>query len=507
MSMRAAKPDAKTRQLAMVELERRRRQRIKTLVSERIQRIYGSYTTYINTLRRYKMSDDQRLNFERAGVILQPKQIEFAVAARNADHVGNPNEIGMGGARGGSKSFALFAQVCLDDCQRYPGLKVLYLRKTAKASKEQLDDLYKNILANVDCEKTTEAVKFPNGSRIVIGGFKDDATALTYQGIEYDILIVEEATQLLERTYKTLRLSVRSSKKGWRPRTYASTNPLGVGHMWFKKRFIDTARSKKTGDTTFIFATVDDNVMVNPEYVANLDDLTGAEYRAYRLGDWDVSAGAFFEAWSYDRHVVAPFQGELPRDWRYWLSMDIGYNHWNMTYLHAKTGDGIVYTLSELGHRKKQPTEIAPDVVKMLQRYNLTINDLDCVLAGSDAFMKTAASALSVSQQYAQLGISINPAETSPGSRIARAQHLATLLGNAEREIPPQWFVTSDCHRLIDCIPYLERDPSNSEDVLKVDCDNNGDGGDDPYDALCYGLYRPHVSSASVGRVGRRHAT
>jgi hypothetical protein len=38
-------------------------------------------------------------------------------------------------------------------------------------------------------------------------------------------------------------------------------------------------------------------------------------------------------------------------------------------------------------------------------------------------------------------------------------------------------------------MPYLEADPNNPEDVLKVDTDDQGNGGDDPYDAVKYGLF------------------
>jgi len=34
----------------------------------------------------------------------------------------------------------------------------------------------------------------------------------------------------------------------------------------------------------------------------------------------------------------------------------------------------------------------------------------------------------------------------------------------------------------------MVHDPDNAEDVLKVDADSNGDGGDDEYDMLRYGV-------------------
>jgi len=49
-----------------------------------------------------------------------------------------PVMIGAGGARGPGKSHAIFSQVTLDDCQRMPNLKALFLRQTGKAAKESL---------------------------------------------------------------------------------------------------------------------------------------------------------------------------------------------------------------------------------------------------------------------------------------------------------------------------------------------------------------------------------
>jgi len=34
----------------------------------------------------------------------------------------------------------------------------------------------------------------------------------------------------------------------------------------------------------------------------------------------------------------------------------------------------------------------------------------------------------------------------------------------------------------------MQHDPRRPEDVLKVDCDEEGNGGDDPYDTARYGL-------------------
>ena len=47
------------------------------------------------------------------------------------------------------------------------------------------------------------------------------------------------------------------------------------------------------------------------------------------------------------------------------------------------------------------------------------------------------------------------------------------------------------CRRLIETMPLMQQDPKRPEDVLKVDVDEEGRGGDDAYDALRYGVMTP----------------
>ena len=50
----------------------------------------------------------------------------------------------------------------------------------------------------------------------------------------------------------------------------------------------------------------------------------------------------------------------------------------------------------------------------------------------------------------------------------------------------PTLFIHKRCGRLIETLPTLQHDPNRPEDVLKVDADEDGIGGDDAADALRY---------------------
>jgi hypothetical protein len=52
--------------------------------------------------------------------------------------------------------------------------------------------------------------------------------------------------------------------------------------------------------------------------------------------------------------------------------------------------------------------------------------------------------------------------------------------------VRPTLFIHKRCGRLIETLPALQHDPNRPEDVLKVDADEEGVGGDDCTDALRY---------------------
>ena len=77
-------------------------------------------------------------------------------------------------------------------------------------------------------------------------------------------IMLEEATQFTEFQFQTLTESNRSSglcKKNFKPRMYFTCNPGGVGHMWFKRLFIDKdyRNSEKAEDYVFIQSLVYEN--------------------------------------------------------------------------------------------------------------------------------------------------------------------------------------------------------------------------------------------------------
>jgi len=439
-------------------------------------------------------------NFFRARYIPQPKQLQFHAACRLADLPDGPDQIGFGGARGPGKSHGAFAQVALDDCQRVPNLKVLYIRKVAKNAREQFEDLRRSVLGRVLHDYNRQGIiSFANGSRIVIGHFRTEGDVDQYLGLEYDVIVIEEATTLSLAKYKTLRDSNRTSKPNWRPRIYATTNPGNIGHVWFKERFITPARKFAETDTRFIFATVDDNKFVDSGYTKKLEDNTGWKLRAYRFGDWDIAAGQYFSTWNYDEHTCDPFI--IPAHWPVWGAFDYGFTHPTAFYLMTEF-DGTIYITGEHIEAKKLPRDHAAAMTRIAAKHGRDISDIS-VFAGRDVFdQKGDENAKTISDQYADKGVRLVQA---PMDRISGWGEMLDLLGDPGREknpIPARLEIARDCVKLIECIPALQHNPKKPEDVLKWDIDDEGMGGDDPADAARYGLMARLIDPEEAPAVG-----
>lgn len=442
---------------------------------------------------------DQLENFLFAGYIPLPKQLRFHAAARRCDDVTGPTKIGFGGARGPGKTVATLAQVGADDCQRHPGVKWLLLRKVGKAAREGFEDvLRKRFPQWIRYYNASRShLLFPNGSRILIGHFNAENDVDAYLGLEYDGIILEEATQLSQQKTEAILSCLRTSDQSWRPRAYFTWNPGGVGHYAIRRLFVLPHRSGEETDTRFIPGTVRDNPLVNPEYRKQLEQLTGWRRKAWLDGDMDIAAGQFFTTWNHELHV-----GETPpigSNWPVWCSLDYGFTHPTVAYLFTRN-DGTTYVIDEFWARRRLPDQNAKGIIAMLSRHGVTLDRLDSFSAGDDVFAhKGDERGKTIADQYGEHGIKFSRANND---RISGAAEFLRLLGDQEADIAPRILISRRCARLIECMPALEHDPHRPEDVLKVDIDEDGNGGDDTYDCARYGLMQKASQTTSISFVG-----
>ena len=252
--------------------------------------------------------------------------------------------------------------------------------------------------------------------------------------------------------------------------------------------------SSRHRDTVFIPATVHDNRFVNPEYIKILERLNGWQKRAWLHGDWDIAAGQFFSNFRRDVHVLTrEFDRQCVESW--FCSMDYGYNHYTVVLLGARDGDGNIYVVDEHFGRRMLPDEHAKAIDRMFQRNCTCLEYLSRFSAGPDCF-STQYTGVTIAKQYADLGIYLS---RSRADRVQGWAQVLRRLGDPDGGVNPTLFIDPRCKKLIETLPTLMHDPNHPEDVLKVDIDEDGDGGDDAADALRYLICAPETKVVKLG--------
>ncbi len=277
---------------------------------------------------------ENKLTILRGGVPNERQREFFASRARYTAY---------GGARGGGKSWALRRKLAAM-CLRWPGLRAMLVRRSYDEVKgNHLHQLLAEYGAVCRWSEGDKTLYFPRGSFIKFGYCDSEQDVLRYQGQEFDVIAIDEATQLSEMQFSALRACLRGTED--RPRRmYLTCNPGGIGHAWVKRLFVD--RDFRAGedpdDYCFIPARVYDNPVLmeaDPGYVRQLESLPSGLRDAWLHGRWDIFAGQFFPEFSEDRHICAPMA--LPDGWRCFAAMDYGFDMLALLLIAVDRGGGL----------------------------------------------------------------------------------------------------------------------------------------------------------------------
>ena len=275
--------------------------------------------------------------------------IQGKPSAKQAEFFGSRAKYtAYGGARGGGKSWALRRKL-IAMCLRYRGLRCILIRRTfAELKANHLSQFLSEYGGFLEYSEAEKAFTLVNGSKIFFGYCSSDRDLLRYQGQEYDVIALDEATQLTERQFSALGACLRGAN-GYPKRMYLTCNPGGVGHGWVKRLFIDRdyRGCERAEDYRFIRALVTDNEVLmarDPDYVARLGSLPPKLRDAWLYGRWDIFEGQFFPEFDVARHVVG--EDEVPYGLRYFIAFDYGFDM--LAALLVGVSGECVYILREI---------------------------------------------------------------------------------------------------------------------------------------------------------------
>lgn len=382
----------------------------------------------------------------------QPKQREFMLAAAKY--------VAFGGARGGGKSWSV-REKAKRLALKWAGIKILIIRKT-------YTDLRDNHILPLQAELPRElapykevdkAFRFQNGSRIKCSYFANDSDALQYQGQEYDVIFLEEATQFTEMVFNVLKACLRGANN-FPKRMYLTCNPDGIGFMWVKRLFVsrDYLPGENPEEYMFIQSLVDDNeilVRTNPDYVKQLDSLPEDLRERWRYGSWDVAIGQYFNEFRRDLHVCAPFP--IPSEWRRYRAIDYGLD---MLACYWVAVDSLrnAYVYKELCE-SNLPISVA---AKKILEYTSKDEEIYATLAPPDLWNRSQETGKSKALLFSEAGLNLVKSNNDREAGWLAIKELLQKDDNGESRL----HIFNNCTQLIKHLPMLQIDPKRPSDTM-----------------------------------------
>ena len=390
----------------------------------------------------------------------------------------NTKHIGFGGARGGGKSWSVRTKAKLL-AVRYKGIKVLIVRRTyPELINNHINPLNDELYGVARYNKSEKVFTFGNKSTIKFGYCNNDKDLDQYQGAEYDVIFLDEATQLQEMWIKKISACVRGVND-FPKRIYYTCNPGGVSHGYIKRLFID--RKYEDGevaeDYTFIQSLVTDNKVLmesQPDYIRQLEALPPKLREAWLYGNWDIFEGQFFEEFMdmpehyRDRrwtHVIDPF--EVPDSWTIYRVLDWGYFRPFAVCWFAVSPESVVYHILEFYGCTGTPNEGVKwtpaqtfEEVRKIESEHPWLKGKKIIGIADPAIWGTQTGE-SVAETAAKHQVYFNKADNSRIQGWLQCHYYLSFDENGY----PMFYVFNTCKNFIRTIPLLQFDDRKVEDL------------------------------------------
>lgn len=297
-----------------------------------------------------------------------------------------------GGALGAGKSDVLMMLPLIYQFHENSRFKGLFLRRTFPELEQEIiprsKEYYPSTGATYNESKKTWI--WPNGARDVFGHLEHEKDVKKYDTGQFPCIRWDEATSFtgFQYEYITLRRNRAPAGSGLPSFTRSGSNPGNVGHLYFRKRFIDpyndkgkygglggkVIRDSKSGSKRlYIPANCHDNphlLETNPKYFERLQGITSeAERRAMIWGDWYVFEGMVFEEFRLEplpdepanaQHVIEPFA--IPSWWPRLISIDWGMSAYTFIIWWAISPEGRVFIYRAYAVKKVKIKQWARDM-------------------------------------------------------------------------------------------------------------------------------------------------
>lgn len=368
--------------------------------------------------------------------------------------------VAFGGARGGGKSWAIRLKSSIL-ALAHKGIRICIVRRTyAELTENHINPFLKLLPLDVyKYNKSEKVLTFVNGSVICFRYCSGDEDLRFFQGVEYDIIFIDEATQILENHFKEISASVRGVNP-FPKRVYLTCNPGGVGHAWVKRLFIDRdfREGEDPDEYSFIQSLVTDNQKLleqNPEYVKILKALSPRKREAWLHGKWDLIEGQYFTEFDRSLHVIEPFA--IPREWRRYRAIDYGLDMLSCLWV-AVSPERVAYVYRELHEENLIISEAAKKINALTDTERGEV--IYQTLAPPDLWNRSQETGKSKYQLFYEGGLSLTKSSNDREAGWLSIKELLTLREDGTVRLK----IFRNCVNLIKNLPLLQIDQKRPND-------------------------------------------
>jgi len=367
-----------------------------------------------------------------------------------------------------------------------PNFTGLIVRRNQTDLRQFIDEA-KKVWKNAKFTGKPPIATFGSGAKVYFGNLKDRDSALAWQGVELQRIVIEEAGQIANEDFYLRLISSCRSTNSVKPQVWLTANPGGPGHAFLSKRFgIGVkAPNKSFKDPIsgrrriYVPATIDDNPVLreaDPEYVKYLDSLPEPLRSAWRNGDWSVFAGQYFKEFATQVHVKSEEDAKKlgygnPNNTKF-SSVDWGYAAPHCVLWAEVTPKNRVFFYRELYGREKHPMEVGEMIAKISQgeRIEMTLGDPSMWIRNALSFRKEETSMYSdASIAHGMMGNSEHPLVPNlvpaNNNRVNGWANMAQLMHFTEDTDPNFIIIEGTCKNLIRTIPDMICDEKNPSDI------------------------------------------
>lgn len=274
-------------------------------------------------------------------------------------------EVVLSGPAGTGKSRACMEKLHLA-ASKHPGARILFVRKTRTSLTQSGMITFANKVLHprdgVQFRQQEQEYRYPNGSRIVVGGLDKDTAILS---AEYDIAYVQEATEISETDWETIISRLRYGRMPYR-QIIADCNPASSRHWLYR-------RAHGGGSLVMLHSEHRDNPELfdgtdwtpfGVEYIGQLERMTGLRRERLLYGRWTGGENLVYADFDPERAIA-----EVDCDgWRTILGVDVGTRNPTAILTVRIAGDDRVHVEREVYRRNMSAQDILAAVTAEADR-------------------------------------------------------------------------------------------------------------------------------------------